>query len=133
MAAGGPAAQHERAEMALLIDQMLRLESVLFEAGVPGLPIITAYEAAGYFWLQLHAYEDSGHAFEAAARRVGQTPHVILGVARTARGRQDFSVACGQYTRLLSWWGTRRAVPAEIAEAREYIAQPQCQASPGRR
>jgi len=121
-----PAAQHERAEMMLLIDEMLRLEAIQLEAKQPPLPVFSAHEAAGYFWLQLHLYDEAVRAFEEAGRRVGQTPHVMLGAARASAGRRDARSACAQYQRLLSWWGSRTASPAEIVEARDFTKQPQC-------
>ena len=124
--AGMPAAQHERAEMALLIDDMLRRESLQLEAKLPGLPVISAHEAAGYFWLQLRVWDEAARAFELAGRRVGQTPHVMIGAARAASGRQDVAAACEQYKRLVSWWGSRPGTPPEIVEARGYLKQPQC-------
>ena len=124
--AGMPAAQHERAEMALLIDDMLRRESLQLEAKLPGLPVISAHEAAGYFWLQLRVWDEAERAFELAGRRVGQTPHVMIGAARVASGRQDVAAACEQYKRLVSWWGSRSETPPEIVEARGYLKQPQC-------
>ena len=126
-----PAAQHERAEMALLIDEMLRQESLQLEARLPGLPVLSAHEAAGYFWLQLHLYDEAARAFDAAGRRIGQTPHVLLGAARAASGRQDVAGACGSYERLVSWWGTRAAAPSEIAEARGFLEK-RCAALPAR-
>lgn len=127
-----PAAQHERAEMALLIDDMLRRESLQLEAKLPGLPVISAHEAAGYFWLQLRVWDEAARAFDTAAKRIGATPHVLLGAARAASGRQDLAAACNHYTRLVSWWGSRPAVPREIIEARAYVKQPQCTAPPAR-
>lgn len=125
-----PAAQHERGELTLLIDEMLRHESLQLEARLPGLPVISAHEAAGYFWLQLHLYDEAARAFDVAGRRIGQTSHVMLGAARAAAGRQDVAAACGHYNRLVSWWGTRPAAPPEIAEARGFLNQRRCAALP---
>ena len=121
-----PAAQHERAEMSLLIEEMLRLETLQLEAGFPGLPGVTAHEAAAMFWLQLHAYDEASRAFEIAERRVGTTPLVLLGFARVAVGQADMPVACARYRSLIAWWGDRAGEPAEMAEARAYLRQPQC-------
>jgi hypothetical protein len=126
-----PAAQHERAEMALLIDEMLRHESLQLEAKLPGLPVMSAHEVAGYFWLQLRVWDEAARAFDVAARRIGQTPHVMLGAARAASGRQDVAAACEQYKRLVSWWGTRSSAPSEIAEARGFLEK-RCAAVPAR-
>ena len=127
--AGIPAAQHERAEMALRIEEMLRHESLQLEAKQPPLPVLSAHEAAGYFWLQLHLYVEAARAFDAAAQAVGRTPYVLLGHARTAAGRQD-PAACEQYRRLIAWWGSRPGSPPEMMEAREYVKRPQCALRP---
>jgi len=124
-----PAAQHERPEMALRIEEMLRHESLQLEAKQAALPVLSAHEAAGYFWLQLHLYVEAGRAFDAAAQAVGRTPHVLLGHARTAAGRQD-PAACEHYRRLISWWGSRPESPPEMTEARDYVKRPQCATRP---
>jgi hypothetical protein len=124
-----PAAQHERPEMALRIEEMLRQESLQLEAKQPPLPVLSAHEMAGYFWLQLHLYVEAGRAFDAAGQAVGRTPYVMLGHARSAAGRQD-PAACEQYRRLIAWWGSRAAVPPEMTEARDYLKRPQCAPRP---
>ena len=97
-----PAAQHERAEMALLIDEMLRRELLQLEARQPAVPVLSAHEAAGYFWLQLHIYDEAARAFDVAAQRVGSTPAVLLGAAQgPPPGQKRIAVACDQYQRLV--------------------------------
>ena len=127
-----PAAQHERPEMALRIEEMLRMESLQLEARLPALPVLSAHEVAGYFWLQLHLYDEAGRAFDEAARRIGRTPHILLGAAQAAVGRRDPGTACEQYRQLIAWWGSRSSSPMEITEAREYVKQPQCAPAPSR-
>jgi len=124
-----PAAQHERGEMALRIEEMLRHESLQLEAKQPRLPVLSAHEAAGYFWLQLHLYVEAGRAFDVAALAVGRTPYVLLGHARTAAGRQD-PAACEHYRRLIAWWGSRPGSPPEMTEAREYVTRSPCAPRP---
>ena len=121
-----PAAQHERAEMALQIDEMLRRESLQLEAKLPPVPVLSAHEAAGNFWLQLHVYDEAARAFAIAAQRVGQTPSVLLGAARSAAGQKRLAAACEQYQRLIAWWGSRSGSPPEMTEARAYVKQPAC-------
>lgn len=120
-----PAAQHERAELALRIEEMLRLESIQLEAGLPGVPVVTAHEAAGQFWLQLRDWTEATRAFEVAARRIGDTPYVLLGLARAAAGRRD-AEACAHYARLIAWWNDRAPAPPEIADAQAYVTQARC-------
>lgn len=128
--AGMPAAQHERAEMSLFIEEMLRMESLQLEARQPGLPVLSAHEVAGQFWLQLHLYEEARRAFELAGQRIGQTPHVMLGAARAASGRRDLPAACEQYRRLVAWWNDRAGSPPEMTEARAFVTQPSCTQKP---
>ena len=121
-----PAAQRERAEMTLFIDEMLRMESLQLEAKQPPLPVLSAHEVAGQLWLQLRGYEEARRAFDVAAQHVGQTPHVLLGAARAAAGRKDNAAACDQYRRLIAWWADRAGLPSEIVEAQSFLKQPQC-------
>jgi hypothetical protein len=123
--AAAAAAQSERDEMALLIEHALRLESVQLEAGQSPLPVATAHDVAGDLWLQVHRYEDAHRAYEQAARRVGETPRVMLGLARAAARLKD-AAACTHYRKLLAWWDTRRDEPAEIVEARAFVAPASC-------
>jgi hypothetical protein len=124
-----PAAQHERPEMELLIDDMLHREALQLEAGLPGLPIVSAHEAAGLFWLYLHAYDEAARAFDVAAARIGNTPYVMLGRARAAAGRRNTALACSAYAQLIDWWSSRTSTPTEITEARDFVRQPACAAS----
>lgn len=119
------AAQSERDSMSLLLDQALQLESIRLSAGLSGAPIITAHEAAGDLWLQVHRYEDARRAYQRAAERVGATPRVTLGLARTAVRLNDVAQACAQYRQLLKSW-TGAAAPPEIVEARAVAAEARC-------
>jgi hypothetical protein len=127
--AAAAAAQSERDEMALHLDQARRLENVQIEAGQALLPVITAHEVAGDLWLQVHRYEDADRAYREALERIGAQPRVMLGLARSSARLKDTAAACLHYRRLLAWWDTRRDQAAEIAEARAFVAQPDCDAS----
>ena len=126
--AAAAAAQSERDEMALLLEHAIRLETLQLEAGQPTLSVATAHEVAGDLWLQVHRYDDAQRAYQEALARIGRTPRVSLGLARAHARLKDTSSACTQYRRLLAWWDTRRNEPAEIAEARAFVAQPACAA-----
>jgi hypothetical protein len=126
--AAAAAAQSERDEMALLLEHAIRLEAVQLEADQPPLPVATAHDVAGDLWLQVHRYEDAQRAYELALERVGATPRIMLGLARAAARLKNVMAACGHYQKLLAWWDTRRDSPAEIIEARSFIAQPACSA-----
>ena len=128
--AAAAAAQSERDEMSLLIDHAIRLENVQLEAGQQPLPVVTAHEAAGDLWLQVHRYEDAQRAYQQARARVGLMPRVMLGLARSAARLKATPDACDQYRRLIAWWDTRRDQPPEIVEARAFIAQPGCISAP---
>ncbi len=127
--AAAAAAQSERDEMALLLDHALRLEAVQVEAGQQPLPIATAHDVAGDLWLQVHRYDNARRAYEAALGRIGVTPRILLGLARSAVRQDDLQAACRYYGRLLAWWDTRRNPPVEIAEAREFTAGDACAAA----
>ena len=129
--AAAAAAQSERDEMALLLEHAVRLEAIQIEADQPPMPVATAHDVAGDLWLQVHRYEDAQRAFEQALARVGGTPRVLLGLERAAARLRNVPAACGHYRKLLAWWDTRRESPAEILEARSFLAaQPACTASP---
>ena len=120
------AAQSERDEMSLLIEHAVDLESRRQSAGLPGAPIISAHEAAGDLWLQVHRYEDARRAYLRAAERIGRTRRVILGLARTAVRLSDSATACDEYATLVSSWRSGSVEPSEIAEARTFLRQPSC-------
>ena len=80
--AAAAAAQSERDELALLIEHAVRLEAVQLEAKQPPLPGVTAHEAAGDLWLQVHGYPESRQAYELAAARLGMTARIREGLAR---------------------------------------------------
>lgn len=124
--AGMAAAQTERDEMWLWLEQALALEVVQREAGESGAPLLTAHEVAGELWLQVHRYEDARRFFARAAAEVGRTPRVTLGLARTAARLEDVVSACREYATFVWWWGTREGAPVELTEARTYLAQAVC-------
>lgn len=124
--AAAAAAQSEREGMALLIGHAVDLENVQIAAGQPVLPGVSAHEAAGDLWLQVHRYEEARRAYEEAARRVGSTSRVLLGQARVAARTNHSASACRAYGELVRRWTARGEEPAEVAEAREYAGSPQC-------
>jgi hypothetical protein len=124
--AAAAAAQSERDVMALLLEHAVRIEAVQVEAGQSPLPIATAHDVAGDLWLQVHRYEEANAAYQLARTRIGATPRVMLGLARTAVRLKDPLSACDHFRRLLAWWDTRTDTPTEIAEARAFVAQPVC-------
>ena len=85
--AAAAAAQSERDEMALYLEQATRMERLQFEARQPGAPVVSAHEVAGDLWLQVFRYEDAVRAYLRAAEYVGMTPRVTEGLAR-ARARR---------------------------------------------
>jgi hypothetical protein len=127
--AAAAAAQSERQEMAVFLDQATRLEALQRAAGQPGAPLVSAHEVAGELWLQVHGYDDARRAFVRAAEQVGQTGRVRLGWARAAVGLKDSLSACAEYRRVDEWWGSRTATPPEITETRLYLQSREC-ASP---
>ena len=79
--AAAAAAQSERDEMAIFLDQAVRLEALQLAAGQPGAPGMTAHEAAGDLWLQVHRFDDAREAYERAAAVLGMTPRIARALA----------------------------------------------------
>jgi hypothetical protein len=127
--AAAAAAQSERDELALMIDYAVQLEDRNLAARLPGLPMITAHEAAGDLWLQVHRYDEARRAYEKAAQRVGMTPRITLGLARLAAQIDALSTACAQYQAFVAAWRTTGPEPTELAEARTFLSNPSCQPS----
>jgi hypothetical protein len=125
--AAAAAAQSERDQMTLLLEHALHLEAIQIEAGQGGVPGVTAHEAAGDLFLQVHRYEDARRYYIRAAGRLGMTPRIRLGLARVAVRLGDSVAACGQYGALVAWWGGRDAPPPEILEARTAAEGAVCQ------
>jgi hypothetical protein len=119
--AAAAAAQSERDEMRLYIESAVQMESLQLAAGQGGAPILPAAEIAGDLWLQVHRYDEARRAYAEAEKRIGSTPRVLSGLARTARRLNDTSAACAAYQRLIDVWGARSESPLEIAEARVYL------------
>jgi tetratricopeptide (TPR) repeat protein len=124
--AASAAAQSERESLALFIDQAVQLETARLSAGLSAAPIITAHEAAGELWLQVHRYEDARRAYERAAERLGPTRRITLGLARVAARLEDAPEACRQYRTLVAAWKVSGPDPQEIAEARRFLRDPSC-------
>jgi len=74
--AAAAAAQSERDEMAIFLDEAVRLEALQFAAGQPGAPGVSAHEAAGDLWLQVHRFDDARDAYRRAASVLGMTPRI---------------------------------------------------------
>ena len=85
--AAAAAAQSERDEMALYLDQAESMDGLLRAAGQPASPMLSAAEISGELWLQVHRYEDARAAFTRAATQVGMTARVVAGLARAAAAR----------------------------------------------
>jgi hypothetical protein len=120
--AASAAAQSERDEMGLYLDSAIQMESLLDAAGQPGAPLVSAAEAAGEFWLQLHGYEAARRAYGQAAAQKGSTMRILAGLGRSAERLADTPAACAAFRQLIEAWGGRPAQPAPISEARVYVA-----------
>ena len=133
--AAAAAAQSERDDLALMINYAIELEDRNLAAKRRGLPMITAHEAAGDLWLQVHRYDDARRAYTTAAERLGVTPRITLGLARLAVRIDALATACRQYQVLIaSWKGEGTAVePSELSEARTFLTNPACQGVVGAR
>ena len=123
------ASQSERDDLSLLIEHAVQLEGVRLSAGLPGLPIVTAHEAAGDLWLQVYRYDDARRAYTRATEKVGVTPRITLGLARVAARFDARSTACAQYRALVASWKGTGPEPPEISEARTFLTGGACQGS----
>lgn len=122
--AAAAAAQSERGEMALLLEQAQTLERARIEGGLGAVPGISAHELAGDLWLQVHRFDTARAAYRQALALAGPTPRALLGLARTAVRLGDAQAACDGYTHLLREWKAPDTV-AELIEARLYLGR-QC-------
>ena len=81
---------------------------------------ITAHEAAGDLWLQVHRFEAAAAAYTAAAALIGNTPRITLGLARVAVQMKQTEPACRAYRSFVA--GPAGAVSSnEVAEARAFV------------
>jgi hypothetical protein len=112
-----------------VIDYAVQLEDRNLSAKLPALPMITAHEAAGDLWLQVHRYDDARRAYERAAQRIGMTPRITLGLARLAARIDALSTACAEYRTFVSSWKATGPEPPELTEARAFLSNPSCQPS----
>lgn len=92
--AAAAAAQSERDEMRLFLEQALRIEALQLLARQPGAPIVTAHEVAGDLWLRVHRFDEARQAYVEAGRRLGPTPRTRLGMARAEARLRDGPGAC---------------------------------------
>ncbi len=82
--AAAAAAQSERDEMAVFLDEAVRVEALQFAAKQPGAPGITAHEAAGDLWLQVHRFDEARAAYQRAAAVLGMTPRIARSLEEVA-------------------------------------------------
>jgi hypothetical protein len=85
LVAASAAAQSEREEMSAYLTHATEMELLQIAAGQPGAPGISALEAAGDLWLQVHRYDEAVRAYERAAAWFGMTPRIALGLAKARR------------------------------------------------
>jgi hypothetical protein len=127
--AAAAAAQSEREEMAVYLEQALRLEVLARAQGRAGAPVITAHEAAGDLWLRVHRFDEARAAYALAAEQMGVTPRIMLGRARLADRAKQTREACAAYRAVADLGTGERRGPAgqpEMAEAAAYLARAEC-------
>ena len=127
--AAAAAAQSERDELAFMIDYAVQLEDRNLTEKRSALPMISAHEAAGDLWLQVHRYDDARRAYARAAERIGVTPRITLGLARLAVRIDALATACKQYQALAASWTAAGPEPPELSEARTFLTSPACRGS----
>jgi hypothetical protein len=119
--AAAAAAQSERDEMRLYLEAAVQMESLQRAAGQPGAPLVSAAETAGDLWLQVHRYEDAWRAYAEVGQRMGRSPRVLAGLARSAQRLGNMPVACEMFRQLLGAWGDRAGMPPQVEDARAYV------------
>ena len=77
--AAAAAAQSERGDMEIFLTHAVALESTQASAGSPRLPGVTAHEAAGDLWLQVHWFDSARSAYLTALRRSAPLRASLLG------------------------------------------------------
>ena len=85
LVAAAAAAQSEREEMGAYLTHATEMEMLQLAAGQQGAPGLSALEAAGDLWLQVHRYDDAVQAYERAAKQFGMTPRIAAGLAKARR------------------------------------------------
>lgn len=118
--AAAAASQSERSDMSLLLDHAITLERRMIGDGDSNAWGITAHEAAGDLWLQVHRFEAAAAAYTAAAALIGNTPRITLGLARVAVQMKQTEPACRAYRSFVAG-GTGSASSTESAEARAFV------------
>ena len=121
LSAAAAAAQSERSDMSLLLEHATALERGLVRDGEKALWGVTAHEATGDLWLQVHRFEAAATAYTSAAELIGSTPRITLGLARVAVQRKQPEPACRAYRGFVTGWAGAASGP-EIAEARAFVA-----------
>ena len=85
LVAAAAAAQSEREEMGAYLTHATDMEMLQVAAGQPGAPGLSALEAAGDLWLQVHRFDEAVRAYERAAAQFGMTPRIAASLARARR------------------------------------------------
>jgi hypothetical protein len=85
LVAAAAAAQSEREEMGAYLTHATDMEMLQIAAGQPGAPGISALEAAGDLWLQVHGFDEAIRAYERAAAVLGMTPRIAAGLSKARR------------------------------------------------
>ncbi len=124
--AAAAAAQSERSDMETFLAHATALETARAAAGSPRVPGVTAHEAAGDLWLQVHRFDSARAAYLAAAQTIGMTPRIAIGLARAADRLKDPKAACDSYRTLMRLWDARAESSSEVAEARAYLKSAAC-------
>jgi hypothetical protein len=119
--AAAAASQSERGDMVLLLDHAMDLEKRLVRAAQPPASGVSAHEAAGDLWLQVHRFDSALLAYTAAEQVVGRTPRSTLGLARASRRLDKTQAACDIYRSFVELVSAQ-TMTAELSEGRAFIA-----------
>src|SRR5262245_12508060 len=108
------AAQEEREEMSLLLDQARDLSNQMAAAGSPARWPLPIDELAGELWLEVDRFPEARDAYDRATR-IAPTPNAWIGLARAADKLGDTVVACRAYTNASSTKNLPTQVDLEVS------------------
>ena len=108
------AAQDERDEMSLFLDQARDLSKQLAVAGSPPRSPLPIDELEGELWLEVDRYLEARDAYERATRN-DPTPNAWVGLARAADKLGDTLTACKAYQVVRGTQGLPTAVDLEVS------------------
>lgn len=108
------AAQEERDEMSLFLDQARDLSKQMAVAGSPARWPLPIDELEGELWLEVDRYLEAFDAYDRATKTT-PTPNAWIGLARAADKLHDTATACRAYLAVKGTQGLPTSVDLEVS------------------